>query len=149
MADSLAELIERFRQAGCSDPESWARSEHEQGIAQFARFVFLRELWKCALPNGSRAWLSSLELPNDDGRGGALRRLKESTANVDDLSELVRAAQASVVRSVASLLDGYAPEGGMVEEVSWGLFELDADFRPEREIDALHESVDDEEFQME
>jgi hypothetical protein len=147
MADSLEELIERFRAAGCRDPESWARSEINEGIAQFARFIFLRELWKCALPQGSRAWISSLELPNDDGRGGALRRLKESTASIDDLGELVRAAQVSVVRDVAFMLDGYAPAGDMVEDVNWGLFELDANGRPAREIGGLHESIEDDECQ--
>lgn len=144
MAESLEELIERFRAAGCADPESWARSELNEGISQFARFVFLRELRKCALPSGSRAWLSGLELPNDDGRGGALRRLKESTANIDDLAELVRAAQLSVVHAVAYLLDGYSPDGGLVEEVNWGLFELDANGRPAREMGGLHESIEED-----
>jgi hypothetical protein len=36
------------------------------------------------------------------------------------------------------------PQGGIVEEVIWGLYELDDDFKPKRDMDALHESVDDE-----
>ena len=148
MAEPLQELIERFREAGCKDPEGWAGSEIREGIAQFARFIFLRELWKCAIPSGSREWLRTLELPNDDGKGGVKRRLKESSASIDDLTALVRAAQVSVVRDVAYLLDGYAPNGGHVEEVSWGLYELDDDFAPKRDMGGLHESVDDEnEFQ--
>ncbi|MBM4075787.1 MAG: hypothetical protein FJ267_09110 [Planctomycetes bacterium] len=150
MTEPLQELIERFRQAGCKDPEGWATSEIQEGIAQFARFIFLRELWKCAIPSGSREWLRTLELPNDDGKGGVKRRLKESSASIDDLSALVRAAQVSVVRDVAYLLDGYPPKGDLVEEVSWGLYQLDEDFHPKREMGGLHESVvDEDEFPSE
>lgn len=148
MADSLQDLIERFRRAGCRDPEGWAGSEFREGIAQFAGFIFLRELWKCAIQAGSHDWLRTLELPNDDGRGGVKRRLKESTASIDDLTELVRAAQVDVVRNVAYLIDGYAPEGGHVEDVHWGLYELDDEYKPSREIDGLHESIDDDGFQL-
>ncbi|MBS0264775.1 MAG: hypothetical protein JSS02_22765 [Planctomycetes bacterium] len=146
MADPLQELMERFRQAGCRDPEGWASSEIQHGIPQFARFVFLRELWKCAASRGSHEWLRHLDLPNDDGKGGVKRRLKESTASIDDLTELVRAAQAEVVRNVAYLLDGYVPDEDLVEKIRWGLFELDDDLKPARELDGLHESVDDDEF---
>lgn len=143
MDEKLLKLIEKFRAAGCPDPESWASSEINEGFAQFAGFIFLRELWKLVTPEGSREWLRDLDLPNDDGRGGVKRRLKESSASIEDLTALVRAAQIKAVRGVAYLLDGYAPEGGLVEEVSWGLYELDEDFNPVREIDGLHESVDD------
>lgn len=149
MSESLNDLIERFRRAGCSEPESWARSEFEEGIPQYARFVFLRELWKMVAPKGSRDWLRHLELPNDDGKGGARRRLNESSASMDDLTELVRCAQAEVVRKVAFLLDGYPSDDGDGEDFTWGLFEVDHEQRPGRAIDGLHESVGDEEFQGE
>jgi len=149
MTDPLQELIDRFRDAGCANPESWASSEINEGIAQFARFVFLRELWKLVAPKGSREWWRWLELPNDDEKGGVKRRLRESSASIDDLTELVRAAQSEVVRRVAYLLDGYAPHGGLIEEVDWGLFELDDELQPRRAIGGLHESVDDEDVQVE
>ncbi len=97
MDDRLSALIEKFRAAGSADPESWAASEINEDIAQFARFFFLWELWKLVVPKGSREWLRHLELPNDDGCGGVRRRLKKSSATVDDLTELVRAAQSEVV----------------------------------------------------
>jgi hypothetical protein len=143
MNDKLEALIAKFHEAGCTDAESWASSEINEDIAQFARFVFLRDLWKLAIRKGSREWLRELDLPNDDGQGGAKRRLKESSASIDDLTELVRAAQRHVVRNVAYLLDGYAPGGGHVEEVDWGLFELDDQGQPARAMGGLHESVDD------
>lgn len=143
MNDALEELTAKFRAAGCGNPESWAASEINENIAQYARFIFLRELWKLVIPKGSREWLRHLDLPDDDGSGGPKRRLKESSASIDDLAELVRAAQTDVIRNVASLLDGYTPEGGMVE-INWGLYELDDDGIPQRDMDGLHESVDDD-----
>lgn len=138
MDETLESLIAKFRAAGCTDPESWAASELNEDIAQFARFIFLRELWKLVVPKGSREWLRHLDMENDDGRGGVKRRLKESTAAIDDLTELVRATQISVVREVAYLLDGCVEK-----EASWGLYELDDDCKPARAIDCLHESIDD------
>ena len=123
------------------NPESWASSEINENIAQFARFIFLRDLWKMVTPKGSREWLRDIELPNDDGQGGVKQHIKESSAKIDDLTELVR-AQATRV-NVAYLLDGYAPGGGHVEEVQWAIFELDDEGESARAIDGLHESVDD------
>jgi hypothetical protein len=143
MDDRLAALIEKFRAVGSADPESWAASEINEDIAQFARFVFLRELWKLVVPKDSREWLRHLELPNDDGRGGVRRRLKESSASMDDLTELVRASQSEVFRNVAYLLDSCASEDDHIDEVGWGLYGLDDTGTPVRKMDGLHESVED------
>src|SRR3954469_21190541 len=35
-----------FRAFGAEDPESWARSQVEEGIPQYARFVFLWQAWR-------------------------------------------------------------------------------------------------------
>jgi hypothetical protein len=144
MDERLGALIARFRAAGCRNAESWASSEIAEGIPQFARFIFLQNLRRLVTAEGSREWLRRLALPNDDGRGGIRRRLTESSATIEDLTELVRAAQAEVVRGVAYLLDGYLPGGELVKEVQWGLYELDAESNPARSIDGLHESIDDE-----
>jgi hypothetical protein len=39
-------LVAAFRAAGCHDPESWARSELEQGSAQLARFLLCKTIWE-------------------------------------------------------------------------------------------------------
>jgi hypothetical protein len=41
--DELQELTELFARLGAPRPESWARSQLEEGIPQLARFVFLRQ----------------------------------------------------------------------------------------------------------
>jgi hypothetical protein len=144
MEDSLAALIERFRQVGAGNPESWARSEVDEDIPQFARFIFLRELWKLVTPIGDRKWQRSVQFPNDDGRGGALRRVKEAGASIDDLTAIVRSVQIQTIRDVASILDMVIEPEPIAADVRWGLFELGDDLQPTRRMDGLHESVDDE-----
>jgi hypothetical protein len=55
MSEDLGDPTERFRQLGAIDPESWARSETDEDIAQLARFVFLRQLWELVIPSGGFA----------------------------------------------------------------------------------------------
>ena len=45
----LQKLTKVFDRLGAADPESWARSEIEEGIPQLGRFVFLRALWDTVL----------------------------------------------------------------------------------------------------
>jgi hypothetical protein len=44
-ARALRRLAARFKSLGVTDPESWARSELQEGIPQLGRAVFLRALW--------------------------------------------------------------------------------------------------------
>lgn len=41
-------LADRFRELGAEDPEGWAASEVEEDIAQLARFLLLRRVWRSA-----------------------------------------------------------------------------------------------------
>lgn len=146
MDQTISTLAERFRRLGCRDPESWARSEVEEGIAQFGRFVFLQQLWKLVIAKNDRRVLNRFAGPNDDHRGGALRRIKDSGVNLDDLITIIREAQIDVVREVANLLDQTGDLGPDLQDVKWGLFELDSEYKPNRPLEGLHESVDDDSF---
>jgi Leucine Rich repeat len=42
---AVRKLTARFKKLGVRDPESWARSEIDEGIPQLSRAVFLRALW--------------------------------------------------------------------------------------------------------
>lgn len=97
---AFKQLVDRFRTLGASEPESWAFSELSEGIAQLARFVFLRELWKRVIPEGDRDWIRSCKVPNDDGRGGALRRVLDTGVNRDDLTTVVREMQIDLLREI-------------------------------------------------
>mgnify|MGYP001074943207 CR=1 FL=1 len=58
MSKSYEELLAIFRKLGADDPESWARSESEEGIPQLARFVFLRQAWRnCVIDDGDLGWI--------------------------------------------------------------------------------------------
>jgi hypothetical protein len=139
----LRSLAERFKKLGCENPESWARSEVEEDIPQLARFVFLRQLWGLVITPSRMRELNNFSGPNDDGRGGALRRIKDCGVDNKDLLTIVREAQVSVIREVASILDELYTLGPEFEGINWGLFEVDEEYRPTRPMDGLHESIDD------
>jgi hypothetical protein len=46
MKEKTMKLVERFRTQGCDNPEGWTRSEISENFAQFARFIFLRDVWE-------------------------------------------------------------------------------------------------------
>src|SRR5438132_1357652 len=46
--EALRKLTDLFRRLGAPNPESWARSELQEGT-QLGRFVFLRALWDAVL----------------------------------------------------------------------------------------------------
>ncbi len=146
--DSLAS---RFRAMGLDDPESWARSQVEEGINQYTRLVFLRGAWEAVMAGGDQGWIdrhvaAAKAHPDEPGAGAghALGRLLATGANPGDLVELVRAAQwEALSRVVYQLSDPGivtypSPEA---RRVAWALFEIDEDGNPLQEIPNLHESV--------
>lgn len=137
-------LAERFRKLGARNAEEWAQSEVHENIPQLARFVFLRELWKLVVSRTNVRALNRFNAPHDDGNGGPFRRIKERGVALADVLAIVREAQSEVIRDVAHLLDQVSELDQDVQDVAWGLFELDAECRPIRAMDGLHESVDDE-----
>lgn len=74
------------------------------------------------------------------GTAHALRRLLDAGADRSDLQTVVRGMQAELVFDLCYLLaDPGVVEGNDI--VDWGLFELDENDEPGREITGLHESV--------
>ena len=53
----IQEWTERFRALGARNPEGWARSQIEEGIPQFARYIFLRQAWRSIIPDGDTSWI--------------------------------------------------------------------------------------------
>lgn len=87
-------LADQFRALGAADPESWARSEVEEGIRQYARFVFLRQAWTNVIPDGDTSWIA-VEVAESErhprgpgaGIGPALTRMLAAGASPDDTGE--------------------------------------------------------------
>ncbi len=148
--DRLKALFERL---GARDPESWARSEVEEDIPQLATFLFLRAAWR-EVVDAEGQWVAQVteRRPEPDGPLGdvpaALRRLLAQGASSDDLTTLVRGLQYELLFGLCYLLAD--PNSGRdeastglpaLDEVGWGLFELDAEGAPQRAMCGAHESV--------
>lgn len=145
--ERIAKLAERFRRLGAAEAELRARSEIKENIPQLTTFVLLREFWKRVVPEGDRTWPRRCYGTNDDGRGGALRRVLDRVDR-DDLTAIVRAMQIDLLRELVCVIDGLFNLGPELRDVRWGFFELDEQGRPVRPIDCLHELIDDEDLQL-
>jgi hypothetical protein len=149
--DDLHRLTEQFRAMGAVDPESWAKSQLEEGIPQYARLVFLRQAWKNIIADGDTSWIKPLIQESERhprepgaGAGAALKRMVAAGASREDIAEIVRVMQWQVLAGLAYQL----ADPGVVDyptedlpRVNWALFELDEDGEPLEPIDGLHESV--------
>jgi hypothetical protein len=147
----IQELIAHFSALGAYNPENWARSQVEEGIPQYARFVFLREAWRGVIADGDTSWVDNVitaaeRHPRGPGAGigPALKRLLASGARREDIAEILRVMQWEVLAHIAYQLADPSvvvyPKTGM-PRVRWELFETDKDGKPLHPIDGLHESV--------
>ncbi len=141
------ELTATFARLGARDPEQWAASEIQEGIAQLHRYVFLKGAWQEVVDAEDDSWIDRViaNTPEDSdapfaGIAHALRRLLDAGADRRDVHDVVRGVQAELIFGLCYLLDDSdTVEGNDV--VDWGLFELDEDEQPLRPITGLHESV--------
>jgi hypothetical protein len=148
MANKLKMLTELFRELGAPDPEGWARSQINEGIPQLARFLFLRQAWKCVIQERDAAWVenhiaSSRAMPDAPGSGvgPALERMLAKGVTLDDLCMVARVAQWETLYGLCYLLDDPRLEEPEVEDVNWGLFLYDKHGRPNVLVQGLYESV--------
>src|SRR5262245_28196486 len=100
----LRRLTEHFRAMGAYDPESWAKSQLEDGIPQYARLVFLRQAWKSIVTEGDTSWIEPLIRGSDlhprgpgAGVGPALKRMLAAGISREDIVEVVRVMQWEVL----------------------------------------------------
>src|SRR5262249_41890369 len=147
----LQRLTEAFRTMGARDPESWARSQLEEGIPQWSRFIFLHQAWKNVISETDLSWIDSLidqseRHPRDpgSGAGSALKRMLGAGVAREDLTELVREMQWVFLANLAYQLSDPSVVDYPSEElprVNWKLFEVNEDDEPLHPIGMLHESV--------
>jgi hypothetical protein len=150
-AEKIQQLTEQFRLLGAFNPEVWARSQVQEGIPQYSRFVFLREMWKRVVRESDISWIEPTirhaeRNPQDPGAsiGPILSRMLAAGVSPKDITELVRVMQWKTLADIADLLD----DSGMVgypskdmPRVHWALFEVSEDEEPLHTIGCLHESV--------
>jgi len=146
--DDIEGLTALFAQFGARDPESWARSQVNEGIPQLARYLFLRQAWRNVVSEGDptgigREIASAQNSPDQPyaGAGHALARLRAKGASDEDLTDLVRAMQASVLFSLCYRREDPGVEEPAASEVMWALVQTDSDGNVVGPIGGLHESV--------
>lgn len=141
-------LAATFRKLGVRDPESWARSQVEEGIPQLARYLFLRQAWRNIVKEGDSRWIeASIERarthPDEPyaGVGHALTKLRARGATDEEITDVVRGMQAELLFSLCYLLEDPGDTEPEVEDVAWVLAQVDADGNVLGTIGGLHESV--------
>jgi hypothetical protein len=143
---ALSALFEKF---GATEPESWARSQIEEGIPQLQRFLFLRQAWKRVLSEHNTTWIDreiseAEKYPTGPyaGVGQALKRVVAAGASRQDLTDIARGVQAEMLFRLCYLLEDPDFRESELESFGWGLFEVDEDDNPKQpRIGSLHESV--------
>jgi hypothetical protein len=137
----LAELTEHLREAGATDPESWALSEVRQNITQTTRFLYLRGVWRRMHSCADEALASPLA-----------SKLRHDGASEDQLREFAQRALGRLAFDLFYLLDepgGTSWDTRPAQDVAdgdrrWQLREIEPDGRLSgRDVGGLHESLAD------
>jgi hypothetical protein len=142
------DLAATFRKLGAPDPESWARSQIDEGIPQLARYLFLRQAWRNIVDEDDSRWIeASIERArkNPDepyaGVGHALTKLRARGATDEEITDVVRGMQAELLFTLCYLLDDPGDLEPEVKDVAWIFAQVDAEGNVLGTIGCLHESV--------
>jgi hypothetical protein len=142
------ELAALFRKLGARDPESWAKSQVDEGIPQLARFLFLRQAWRGVVQDGDSSWLDravarAASNPGEPyaGVGHAIAKLRAHGATDEELTDLVRGMQAELLFHMCCLLEDPGDLEPEVAGMAWALVQTDEEGGVLDTISGLHESV--------
>ena len=143
-----SELVTIFGCLGAAAAESYADCELRDGI-QLLRYLFLHHAWKYVVADGDSQWIDDAidhasKRPCEPyaGLGHALARFRAAGMADDDLTEMARCLQAQMLFHVAYALEADTRFAPPLDDVAWGLFQIDEQGCPFGDrIAALHESV--------
>jgi hypothetical protein len=142
--DELRALADVFRQAGATDPESWANSQLAEGIPQLAIFSFAKSLWNGVMPEDDDKWIDqeiewAKSRPSDPcaQSGPALEEMLTKGVSRKAIVDLVRVFQYSALYHACSILDGSRVED--VPITDWTLHQVDEEGKDMAIIQGLHE----------
>jgi hypothetical protein len=145
----LSKLTELFTKLGAEEPESWAKSQVEEGINQLGRFLFLRQAWREVINEDDQSWIQA-EISHSEqypqapcsGIGPALERLLDKGVDPQDITDVVRIMQYQLLFRLCYLLSDPGDLEPEVRHISWALVQIDSDTGEiVGGINALHESV--------
>lgn len=148
--NNLKDLTALFNKLGADDPDSWAKSQINEGIPQLLRFIFLKHAWDFVVSEEDFSWIqneinNSRRYPGNpySGIGIALEKCLEKGAKKSHLTEIARGLQAEMIFNIARIIDTpEIPLDSSLDDVEWGLFQVDKEGKPiGRKIHGLYESV--------
>ena len=134
----LEELLQNLDEAGAKEPLGWALSQITEGIPQFGRFVFLRELYN--IINDTE---ENLALADDIDEGyeedifEVVDKLKE-TLGEQKFDNFLKAFTKGVMWQVINLID--EANHNQKGEPKWSLKEIKNDNTIGKTLGGLHES---------
>lgn len=142
--EELRRLTEVFRKHGADDPESWARSQLEEGIPQLAIFCFAKALWEGIIEEDDNAWIEAdIEWANSHSTapcaqsGRALEEMLAKGVSPQSITDLVRVYQFNSLYHACCLLDGSREVDAPIN--SWALQQTDENGESVATIQGLHE----------
>ena len=136
------ELVEQFRALGADDPESWARSQISENIAQLARFLVLDRVRRDCFEK----WHAPDALNNvaryDNDFGDLLNELRGSGVRDETIAAFAHAVARQTAMDVLYIVDeGHDPNAPQ-HMPTWSLEEADANGElTGRNVGSLHESL--------
>ncbi|AGZ40971.1 hypothetical protein [Actinoplanes friuliensis] len=122
-------IVAALHELGCDEPQSWAESEISENIPQLARYRFLHTVW----PQMIDSWRDGIDnIP-------AARRVVDSGAGADDVTQLARAVAYETVFAMLCHLEDGESAGALP---GWALNEVGAAGHPTgRRLGTLHEDL--------
>lgn len=129
------DLCEQLKAASATNPKSWANSELQENIPQFARFLVLKGLTD--IYRDVEGNLSEIESYSDEAT--EVHQKLASQFDEQELKELLHFYGKSIIGKVIDMLDqGYLYD--VNDNVGWSLMELDnKGTTTDRLIQGLHE----------
>ena len=146
---SLKPLTELLKRQGFRDPEAMANRIAEEGPTELLARLFVRQAWRYAVTPGDSSWIdeaiaSTKRAPcapySELGR--ALQECRSRGVPDELLTDLARGVQAAMIFNISYLLEDANLDDPDLQDVAWGLFQVDDDERPlGAQIVAMHELV--------
>ena len=144
-------LIARMRAFGASDAEEWVRSEIQENIPQFVRFLVLRRLWRSIdrWRDDSADYVPQFMAEAECNPAGyfadaglAMKRMVEAGAAAEDIGKVARrVAYEAMFDALNTIDEGYDWEAGD-DLPGWVLIETDPAGEPTRRyVQGLHEDL--------
>ncbi len=134
--DDLPTLTDLFRRVGAPKPESFAESEHAEGIPQFAMYIMLRTFWDRCVSSKDDSWLESRisdtrKSPSSPFQtlGHVIPKMIAAGIPREDIVDMVREIQVETMAQMLYTLDDssvthdleldHIPEVG---DIHWGVY---------------------------